>query len=376
MDFGEELEQRLLRENCRAFFGERFPIAEARRLQNSGAGLPRALWEEVAAMGWVGCALPEAYGGGESTLMEAAIIAEEMGRALLPGPFVETVAGALLLLDAAAPQVKEQVIPGLASGRGTLALAVAEGAWPLAPGQINVQARGDRGGFVLDGVKRPVANADQAAWVLCAARTAAPASAAEGVSLFLVGADSEGIEREPIAATGDGRAFALSFRGVSISAAALLGEPHLGWPALARAGQRGAVLASAMMLGACERVLEITLEHARTRYQFGQPIGSQQAIQHRCADMAIDIAIARDLTYKAAWTIARGQPGDWEAAAAKCWTGDAAERVLNGAVRIHGAMGLTDECDISLYFRRCLALRYDFGGADLHADALSLGMFR
>ena len=146
---------------------------------------------------------------------------------------------------------------------------------------------------------------------------------------------------------------------------------------LARAGRRAAVLTSAMMLGACERALDITLEHARTRNQFGQPIGSLQAIQHRCADMAIDIAVSRDLIYRAAWTIAGNGENAIQAAqasAAKCWTGEAAERVLNSAVRIHGAMGLTDECDVSLYFRHCLSLRYEFGATERHAEALTLGM--
>lgn len=374
MDFGEELEQRLLRESCRDFLRERFPVAEARRLQHADTGLPCPMWEEIAAMGWVGCALPDAYGGGNGTLVDAAIIAEEMGRALLPGPFIDVVVGALLLLETATPQMKERVLPALTSGRSTVALAIAEGAWPLHPGRIELQARSERAGFVLNGVKRPVVDFDTATWLLCAARTSLPSSVAEGVGLFLVDADHPAIEREPFAATGGGGTRALRFQDAIVPAVALLSEPCMGWPAVARATQLGAVMASAMMLGACERVLEMTLEHARDRHQFGRAIGSQQAIQHRCADMAIDIAVARDLTYKAAWTIAKGQPGDWDAAAAKLWTGDAAERVLNDAVRIHGAMGLTDECDVSLYFRHCLSLRYHFGGADLHADVLASGM--
>ena len=385
MDFSETLEQRLLRENCRAFLAQRFPAAAARRLQQADDGLPEGLWQEIAAMGWAACALPEAVGGGDCTLVEAAIVAEEMGRALLPGPFVDTVAGAMLLLEAAAPSIKTSVIADLASGNATLAMAIEEQHWPLAADSITARASMAGDGFVLDGGKRPVLNADRADWLLLAARTApsnvaataATATTAEsaGISLFLLAGDTPGIERALLESNGGEHAFALTFRNVRLPADALIGKIHQGWPLLTRAAQRSAILASAMLLGACERVLEITLEHARTRKQFGKPIGSLQAIQHRCADMAIDIAVARDLTYKAAWSNATAPHDNADASAAKYWSGDAAERVLNSAVRIHGAMGLTDECDISLYFRHCLALRRAWGGADLHADAMAAKMF-
>ena len=381
MDFSETLEQRLLRENCRAFLARRFPPAEARRLQQADEGLPGGLWKEIAAMGWAACALPEAVGGGDCTLVEAAIVAEEMGRALLPGPFIDTVAGAMLLLESAAPSIKTSVIADLACGNATVAMAIEEQHWPLTADSITARASMAGDGFVLDGGKRPVVNVDKANWLLLAARTASTDAAATeanvenaGISLFLLAGDTAGIARERLESNSGEPAFALTFRNLRIPADALIGEIHRGWPLLARAGQRGAILASAMLLGACERALEMTLEHARTRKQFGKPIGSLQAIQHRCADMAIDIAVARDLTYKAAWSNTTTPDDGADASAAKCWSGDAAERVLNSAVRIHGAMGLTDECDISLYFRHCLALRRGWGGADLHADAMAAKM--
>ena len=388
MDFGEDLQQRLLRETSRDFLAERFPATEARRLQHSGEHLPQALRDEIAAMGWMGCALPEASGGGDGSLIEATIVAEEMGRALLPGLFAETVAAAQLLHEAAAQSANQEIVSILASGKSMAAMAVAEGDWPLHPDRVALEARAQAGGYVLDGIKRPVAQADAAGWLLCAARTAAAPTAAaptaaasapaqrsaEGVSLFLVAANTPGITFQRIDGNGSGRPFVVRFERVQVPQTALIGPLHGGWPMLARAGWRGAVLTSAMMLGACERALDITLEHARTRNQFGQPIGSLQAIQHRCADMAIDIAVSRNLIYRAALTIAGGGEDAIQAAhtsAAKCWTGEAAESVLNSAVRIHGAMGLTDECDISLCYRHCLSLRYEFGTTERHAEALS-----
>jgi len=384
MDFSETLEQRLLRDNCRTFFMRRYQAAEARRVQLANDALPSGLWDEVAAMGWLGCALPEAVGGGDCTLVEAVIVAEEMGRALLPGAFIDTVVGAKLLLEAAAPLDRTSLIADLAAGAATIAMAIEEGQWPLAAEDIatsiGLRAIRTGEGFVLDGSKSPVLHADKADWLLLAARTAsadAGAATVSGeISLFLVAGDTPGIRHEALPSDSGEKAFAVTFPGITIPADALIGELHQGWPLLARAAQRGAILSAAMLLGACERVLEITLEHARNRKQFGKPIGSLQAIQHRCADMAIDIAVARDLTYKAAWSDARTPDDRFDASAAKCWSSDAAERVLNSAVRIHGAMGLTDECDVSLYFRHCLALRRSWGGADLHADALAAAVIR
>ncbi len=371
MDFGFTPEQELLRRTARDLLTDRAPMARVRQMIADDSGLDDADWRRMAALGWQGLVVPEQYGGAGLGLLELAIVLEEMGRALLPGPFLATTLAALALVAGGSDAQRARWLPRIGDGstRATFALVEESGRWDPAAVAARAQSGGEA--LVLSGTKRFVPEAAGADIIVCAVRRDDGA-----LALVLVEAGARGVTIAPLATMDRTRRVDdVVLDGVRVDAEQVL--PCDAATVAARLLDRGRVMLAADMAGGAERVLEMTVEYAKVRRQFGHAIGSFQAIQHQCADMSVEVEKAKAATYYAACADAEAAADAALAAAqAKAIAGDAYRFVTARAIQIHGGIGFTWEHDVHLYFKRAQSGEMTFGDAtscrELAAQRLGL----
>ncbi len=374
MDFGFSEEQELLRKTARDFLGKECPMTYVRRMMEDDRGVTDAYWEKLAALGWTGLVLPEAYGGAGLTYVDLVVVLEEMGRVVMPGPFFSTVVGSVAVLEGGSDAQKQEYLPRVAEGALRLALADMEpsGRWD-AEG-IAAEARPDGSVYRLTGTKLFVPDAHTAHVLVVAAR--APGSrGTEGIGLFLVDARGPGVTTTLLKTLDQTRKLCEVRLDGAVGQA--LGEPGRGWALLTRVIDRGKVALCAEMCGGAQKVLDMSVEYAKVREQFGRPIGSFQAIQHKCANMLVEVESSKSITYYAAWAVANDVPeAPLAAAMAKAYCSDAYRHVAGEGIQIHGGIGFTWEHDMHLYFKRAKSSEVTFGDAtwnrELVAQAIAL----
>ncbi len=366
MDFAFSSDQQLLKNAARQFLDRQCKPATVRLLWDDPRGESEMMWKEMAQLGWLGLALPEAFGGSDLGVVETAILLEEMGRASYPGPYLPTVLTARALVEAGTATQKQRWLPAIAAGgaRGTVALLDAELNWD--PDATVTRAERAGSGWRLSGVKHFVPWAHVADVLLVPARTP------EGLSVFLIERAAAGLKLSPVAgmdlAT---RWVKVELDGVPAGADAVLGAPGQARPLLERLLRVGAVGAAAEMLGAARRCLDMSVEYAKVREQFSQPIGSFQAIRHKCAEMLLEVENSHSAVYYAAWARdAAAEDADLAASVAKAYVGDAARKVCGESIQVHGGIGFTWEYDLHLYFKRAKALEAMYGDADFHRELI------
>jgi alkylation response protein AidB-like acyl-CoA dehydrogenase len=331
-------------------------------------GYGEAVWGEMAKLGWQGLPSPEQYGGAGLGHVELALLLEEMGRVAYPGPILATVVlgGLPLLLGGSAAQ-KEKWLPAIASGRARLTAAMQEDSLDWDPSSIATTAERAGAGWAISGVKRFVPWAQAADAVLVPARTP------EGVSLFLIDPKAAGVTLRPTTGMDlTTRWSELTLDGVAVGADALVGPAGGGGALLDSALRRAAVCASAEMLGTARRCLDMAVGYAKVREQFGQLIGTFQAIRHKCAEMLMEVENSHSAVYYAAWALENGAD-DASVAASICksYVSDAARRVCGEAIQVHGGIGFTWEYDLHLYFKRAKSLEVQFGDAEYHRELIA-----
>jgi len=339
-------------------------LARVRRLRGTSAEYERAVWKKMAGLGWLGILVPERYGGLGLGLAEMAIVARGLARALVPEPLTATaVLAATALSGAENEALKREQLPRLAAGDVLPALAWQERAAELDPAAIETRAMPFEGGFKLNGVKRFVAGAAQADAFLVSARTTG------GVVLLWLPRDAAGaqLDLEPLA---DGRSFGtLRLDDALVPRSGVAASGGAALEALGRAFDHGCAIAGAELAGVMERALEMSLDYLRTRVQFGRPIGSFQALQHRAVDLHIHKELASAVLEEAVAALDRVPAAPARAAAAsriKARCADAAARITREAIQFHGAIGFTDEFDAGLYLKRALVLTAWLGAASWH----------
>jgi alkylation response protein AidB-like acyl-CoA dehydrogenase len=374
MNFGFSEEQEMLRENARKFLDSQCPTTFVRKMMEDGTGHSDELWQKLAAMGWLGLLIPQKLGGMGGSFLDATVILEEMGKALFPGPFLSSaLLGAATVAAGGSVAQKKELLPRVADGSSILTVAWQEDAGQHAD-DVRLAARRKGADFVLHGEKRFVFDVLVADWLVVAARTARLRGHPErGVTLFLVERGSPGLSVAALPTVDKTRRQAnVSFDGVSVPTKRLLGRLHDGWPILARALEVGAAAISVETVGVAQRALDLSVQYARERTQFGKPIGSFQAIKHKCVDMMVAVENARSLAYYAAWAIAaRDRESPVAVAMAKAYASEMGKTVTGDAIQIHGGIGFTWEHDIHLYYRRALANEGAFGAAPLHREAVA-----
>lgn len=362
MDFRPSPAQRLLVATAREFLGEHCPPERAQRVALDARGFDQALWRRMAELGWPGLLIPSELGGSGGSLLDVVLLVEEMGRAAAPGPFVTSaVAATSLLLAAGSADQQRRRLPAMAAGERIVAPALVDdgGAFDLDAIALEGEAPGR-----LDGKKLFVEDAHIADELIVATRTRA------GLGLLLVATDRAGVARLPLDTIGAEKLFEVVFDRVEVHAEDRLGAGD-GSAALAAAMQAGALARTAEMVGGAQRLLELAVEHARTRVQGGRPIGGYQAIQHACADLVRDVDASRGLLYAAAWKASEGGPAAREVAMAKAYAGEACLAVARRAHQIFGAMGYCEEHPVHLLHKRIHAASLDFGDVALHQEAIA-----
>jgi alkylation response protein AidB-like acyl-CoA dehydrogenase len=346
MDLDLTEEQEMLRTMARDFLAKECPKTLVRELEDDEKGYSPDLWRKMADLGWMGLVLPEEYGGMGMEYLDLIILIQEMGRNILPGPYFSTVV--------------------------LVALHEPNARYDAAGVEAKASPQGDS--FVISGTKLFVENAHIADHLICVTRTATGASPEDGITLFLVDAKTPGITCEVVPTMADDKLCEVVFDNVSVPKENMLGQQDKGWDIVARALEHATMAKCAEMVGGAEAVLDMTLEYVKERVQYGRPIGSFQVIQHYCANMWTNVAASRNLLYKVAWDLGEGLPVSAEVAMAKGWINQAYKFVTERAVQCHGAVGLTRDHDVGLYYRRAKAGELAFGDTDFQRELVARHM--
>lgn len=369
MDFDFTTQQGVLRKAARQFLASNCPAGLVRSIEETGAGYGAELWEKMTALGWPSLAVPGEFGGGGGTFLDVCILVEEMGRALAPVPFTPVVLSQYAIMEAGTDEQKKKFLPDLASGKLKMTPALNDSDFSFDPSAFETEAsrKGDQ--YVLKGTKHLVPSGIVADTYLIAARSGS--NTKDCVSLFLVDRSARGVMASGARAIGGDAPASVTLDGVVVTQDRILGPLGKAQPLLERLIQRGAVLKCAEMIGGAQWVMEKTVDYVKERVQFDRPVGSFQAVQHRCANMAMSCDGARFVTYQAAWLQSEGFPCEREVAIAKAWVSEAYTRVCLDAHQAHGAIGFTKEYDLQLYTRRAKAAELAFGDARYHYEALA-----
>ena len=365
MDFDFTQEQVMLRNLTREFMTRESGPRAVRAMMDDPTGFSPPVWQQMAEMGLQGLAIDADHGGQGLGAIDQAIVLEEMGRAALPSPYFATAVLAATAIAAGGQEAQQaRLLPDIAAGRTKASLAFLERRLAWTPEAIELQARRDGDGYVLSGEKRFVPWAHVADIVLVAARTD------NGLSVFAVPREAAGVQiANNVEMDRTSRSSTVTLDGVRVSADDVIGRIDGGWAVLEAVLQRAAVAAAAEMLGAARRCMEMSVEYAKVRHQFGQPIGAFQAIKHMCAEMLLEVENAHAATYYAAWALDAGSPDAALAASvAKAYVGDASRKVCGNSIQVHGGIGFTWEYDLHLYFKRAKHLEALYGDADFHRE--------
>jgi alkylation response protein AidB-like acyl-CoA dehydrogenase len=367
-------EQALVRDSARAFLADHAPVSHLRKLRDSrdADGFSRTLWKKFAEMGFCGTLVPEDLGGSGLGYVEAGVIMEEIGRNLTPSPFLSTaVVGATTLLRDGNKVRNRELLPRLAAGDLLLALAVDEHT-KHAPSAAALKAERSGNGFALTGDKCFVVDGHVADFLIVAARSAGAPGETDGLTLFLVDAKAKGIATERTVMVDAHNAARVKFNRVQVDADAVIGEVDHGWALLEGALNVGRAAVAAELSGVGQGAFGRTLGYLKDRKQFGQPIGSFQALQHRVAHLFTELEITQAAILKALQTL----DSDFDRAAmvvsvAKARAGMTATLAVQEAVQMHGGIGMTDEFDIGFFMKRARVGQELFGDAGFHADRIA-----
>ena len=369
MDLGLTEIQQMLKTSAQDFLARECPLTLVREMEEDSRGFTDELWRQMVGLGWTGVAFPEQYGGTGGNFADLGVLLEEIGRSLAPSPFFSTVVlGGMTVLDGGSDAQKDELISRICAGTIIMTMAVAEAGAAYEPWDIQAIASQQGGGYEITGTKLFVPDAAAADVILVATRTSAGSDTADGISLFLVPAGTDGLTITPMQSVGNERVFEVSLDKVNVSADSAIGAVGEAWSIIDRAIMRATAAQCIEMLGGSEAVLDMTVEYAKGRTQFGRAIGTFQAVQHHCARMATDVEGSKNIAYQAVWRLSEGLPAQKEVAMAKAWIGPAYRRVCGTAHQCHGAIGFTKEHDLQLYTRRAKVQELTYGDANHHKE--------
>ena len=374
MNFSFTTEQEELRRYTRQWLDENCPLETVRELMETERGYDVGHWVAIAEMGWLGMAIPSEWGGAGFTFLDLFVLLEEQGRSLFCAPFLSTVVMAAGVVEEAGDnRQKEEILSAIAAGDLIAAVAFTEpnGHWEAEGVTTEARPR-PGGGWTLNGTKSFVLDGHVADLLVVAASTD------QGVSLFLVPAGTEGVARGRLETMDQTRKQAeITLTDVDLASDALLGSEGGGWPILERMLERAAVALSAEQVGGAQACLEMAVYYAKVRKQFGRPIGSFQAIKHKCADMLAQVESARSAAYYAGWAVSEdNEERPLMASLAKSYCSESYFFSAAENIQIHGGIGFTWEHNAHLYFKRAKSSELLFGDPSFHREkiAVQLGL--
>jgi len=367
MDFDLSKPQKLLKDSARDFLARECRPERVRQLMETDTAHDERLWQSICDQGWTGLVVPEEHGGLGLSLVELAAVAEEMGRACLPGPFLSTLTAAALVERAGNSEQRAKYLEPIATGQFKATVAFLEESASWEPDEIKLKATRARGSFHLSGKKLFVPDAGIADLLICVARDG------DSLTLLPIMRAAEGLSVKAMPSMdGTRKLHELAFENVTVAEADVFGADGDAGSTLREALEVGCVALCAEMVGGMQWVLDTTVEFAKTRHQFGRVIGSFQAVQHQCADMLLMTESARSATYYAAWALSEGDPSASVAVSiAKAYCSDAYREVGNRGIQVHGGLGFTWEHDLQLYYKRSKSSETHFGDATFHRERIA-----
>ena len=374
MDFELTDEQRLLKDSVDRLMADRYTFESRKTYLKKPGGWSAELWGRYAELGLLGLPFAEQHGGFGGGPVEVMLVMEAMGRALALEPYLSTVilGGTAIRLAGSASQ-QGAILPAVAEGRMRLAFAHGERQARYDLTDVATTARRDGTGWVLDGSKSVVPHGDSADKLVVSARTAGAQDDADGITLFLVDANAPGLAQRGYTLRDETRAAELALDNVPVNGSDVLGEVGKGFPIIERVVQAGIAAMGAEVVGAMETMHAMTLDYSRTREQFGKPIGQNQVVQHRLAEMLMSLEQGRSMAMLA--TMSVEEPDAAERARslsmAKVGYGQAARFVSQQSIQLHGGIGMTEEYAVGHYFRRCMVIEHTFGDTTHHLARLA-----
>lgn len=369
MDLGLSEEQELLKNAARDFLEKECPESLVREMEEDEKGYSPDLWKKMAEQGWQGLLIPDNFGGAGFRYIDLVILIEEFGRALVPGPFISTVVGGTLpLLEGGTDEQKSKYLPQIASGAAIWTLAYTEPSARFDAEGVALEVKEDGNDVVLNGTKLFVRDANVADFFTVVGRK--PGSKGEdGISLVIVDAKASGITQTQLKTIAADKQAEVKFENVRVPKANVIPG---GWATLQKVQRKATVIECAYLTGLAQMDFEISVQYAKDRIQFGRPIGSFQAIQHKAADMVTDVDGSRFIMYRAAWSVDQDEAdADMYTHMAKAWVSEATRRVVAHGQQIHGGIGFTKDYKVQLYFRRQKAAELAWGDADYHRELVA-----
>ncbi|MDC0986666.1 acyl-CoA dehydrogenase family protein [Alphaproteobacteria bacterium] len=369
MDFSLSEEQQLLKDSVDRFVREEYSLDQRRTLVATDEGFSRENWSKMAELGWLGVAVPEAYGGIGGGAVEIMVMMESFGEGLVVEPYMSSIVlGGGLIAEGGDEAQKQAILPSLAEGKMMLAFGYAERQSRYDLFDVETKAEKNGAGYVLNGHKGVVFHAAVADKIIVSARTAGGPRDTNGITLFILDNNCAGLSRRDYPTVDGLRASELTLENVKVGSDAVLGDVDGGFALLDTISQQGIAALAAESVGCMSVLLNTTNEYVKTRKQFGQPIGKFQVIQHRMADMFIACEEARSMSYLATLRLEDPDAGERAraSAAAKVQIGKSLVYVSQQAVQLHGGMGMTDELNVGHYFKRLTMIDTMLGDQDYH----------
>ncbi len=372
MDYDLNKDQELIKKSAKEFLSKECTSEFVREMEEDAKGITDKLWNKMAELGWLGILIPEEYGGLEGNFLDLTVILTEMGYRCLPGPFFSTVVLAgTAILESGDDEKKKKLLGDIADGKAYVTLALTEEEAVCSPESIKTMVKQTGDDFVINQTKLFVPDAHIANYIICAARTKDGENKEDGITLFVVDSKDPGVKITPLDTFASDKLCEVIFDNVKVSKKDILGDLDKGWPILQKVLQIAAVGKCAEMVGGGQRAMEIAVENAQGREQFGKKIGSFQAVQHHCANMVTYLDTSRLMTYKAAAKISSGLPTDKAVSMAKAWVSDSCRKLAALSHQVTGGLGFMEEYDNQLYYRRIKAAGVYFGDASSHREIVA-----
>jgi len=364
MDLNFNSMQDMLRKSVAEFLVKECPFEMVKEIEESEIGYSPKLWGKIVELGWPGLPFPEKYGGFDGEFMDLVIIQEEMGKQVFPSPFFATVVQCgYAILEGGTEAQKEELIPQITDGKLLMALAQHENDPGYTKGCIQLPAEAQGDGYILNGTKMFVLDANIADMLIVAAK---PSDA--DITLFLVDAKDPGLTISKIPTIAMDNTCEVIFKDVKVEKESILGEVGKGYEMLEKVMARGAIAKAAEMIGGAKVSIDMTADYARNRVQYEKPIGGQQIIQHYMANMSIAYDTICNYLYRVAWMVDAGEDATLSASVLKAKTNENFKFIVDRAVQIHGGIGTTREYDVALFFRKAKAWEFVCGDTDYHTD--------
>ena len=374
MDILPTEEEQMLKNVAREFLETEVSTALVREMELDGLGYPPALWKQMAELGWLGMSLPEEYGGQGLPITYLGLILQEAGRVMAPVPLHSTMVAALTIAEEGSDQQKKEILPAVSDGNMVLTWAVHERDARLIPEAMELEAKADGDGWILNGTKMFVDNFVVAGRCLVAARTSPASCSNQGISLFLVDTNGNGVNQTALSTLAKDKQSRVDFNDHRVEKIALLGQVDQGWPIVEAMLDRATALICCQMVGAARKDAEMAIEYAKNRVAFGRPIGSFQSVQHLLADMLLHVDGGEMLTFEALWKMDEGLPASVEVSQAKAFCNEKCESVVRTSQVIHGGIGFMMEFDLHLWFRRVTSWSLRLGTTYEHRAKISAAL--